>query len=630
MKKTKLTRTLMAACSVVALSAMVYGCSSGPSQSEYDAAKAEAEANAAAAAEAQAAAEAAQAAAAAAEAARMAAEAAQAEAEAKAAADVAAAEAAAAAAAAAAEAAEAAAAAQAAEDAAARDAAVAAAAAAAEQAAAAATEAAEAKAAAEQAAADLAAAEKARMEAEAAAEAAKMAQEEAEKKAGEESQRADDLQQMDDDAAAAAAVASAGALYKGLGKYFTAPVGSSHDRDIATDSDGDGTVDDDDDYGGSGLAPKTGIIALDATTGLPSLGRLELTETEGGGLMLGSWTGATYTGKSLSGQTPMEYEAHVYTTQGAEGGTPFFHLYGSGTEDTSGYLGFIETPDTTFTGMGANVRGFPTAGVTSYNVLGEQRGTYDGAPGTYRCVDTAGCTAVTMADGGFDLASADATNADSLEWRFYPDAGAEVPRPDGAYQAFGWWLSKNTSPDQDDAMAYVIQGRRGSLGAASFDGTVAGKATYSGHAVGKYAIYSALLNQGDAGHFTADAMLTANFGTAAAISDGTDFVTVTGLIDGFMTEDGEKPWTVALGDGMFPATDTASSGSFSGTTTWRIEGVASTGTGEYMGMFHNNPTPSGAAQTAAAYVPDEVGGTFDAQFESATGRLIGAFAATRD
>ena len=58
MKKTKLTRSLLAACSIVALSAVAYGCSSGISQSEADkqaaeaaaAAKAEAEAAAAAAA----------------------------------------------------------------------------------------------------------------------------------------------------------------------------------------------------------------------------------------------------------------------------------------------------------------------------------------------------------------------------------------------------------------------------------------------------------------------------------------------------------------------------------------------------------------------------------------------------
>ena len=44
MKKTKLTRSLLAACSIVALSAVMYGCAhtdSGPSQEELDVALAD-------------------------------------------------------------------------------------------------------------------------------------------------------------------------------------------------------------------------------------------------------------------------------------------------------------------------------------------------------------------------------------------------------------------------------------------------------------------------------------------------------------------------------------------------------------------------------------------------------------
>ena len=42
MKKTKLTRSLLAACSIVALSAVMYGCAhtdSGPSEEEFGAVK---------------------------------------------------------------------------------------------------------------------------------------------------------------------------------------------------------------------------------------------------------------------------------------------------------------------------------------------------------------------------------------------------------------------------------------------------------------------------------------------------------------------------------------------------------------------------------------------------------------
>ena len=701
MKKTKLTRTLLAAVSVVALSAVMYGCTGDGAENDLtatqadleraemerdaalaaqaaaearadaaEAAAATANAAAAAAAAAQATAEAerdtANAAAAAAamaqadaEAAQAAAEMAQADAEAAQATAEAAqmtAEAAAAVSEQArmaaetgrtmAEAARAAAAAAQATAEAERDAANAAAAAAETARMAAEQRATEAEAAAQMAAGDqtaaemaLATARAAAADAEARATAAEMAQAEAEAardaalaaqaEAEEERDAAlaarDDLQQRDDDAAAAAAVASAGALYEGLGNYFGDPM----ERDL----DGDGSIsttpadgETDDIYGAEDAAPKSDLVAL-TIDGEPKLVNnptvatddFALSAKEDGELMLGDWTGQEYEGASLPGQIPYEYMAVVYSTQGNEGGTPFFHLYGSATEDTNGYLEFgDQTADTdAFTGDDDQVRGFPTAGTTSYPVLAEVDGTYDGAPGTYRCVATAGCTAVALADGGFTL------GATTPAWRFYPDAGAEVPRPDSTYQSFGWWLSKNVTPDQDDATAYVIRVPSSALQSATFDGTVLGTAEYSGHAVGKYAIYSALLNQGEAGHFTADAALTADFG------DGTDLVTVSGLIDNFMTGDGAKSWTVSLAGGAFPSADTTGAGTFSGTTTWRIAGVPSVGSGDFGGMFHNNPHATLNAQPAT-YIPDEVGGTFDAQYESATGRMIGAFAATRD
>ena len=706
MKKTKLTRSLLAACSIVALSAVMYGCTGDGSENDLtatqgdleraemerdaalaaqaaaEAAQATAEmerdaanAAAAAAAEAQATAEgerdAANAAAAAAamaqadaeatqaaaemaqataEAAQMAAELAQAEAEAaQARAEMAQAEAEAArmmaeaarmtaeAAAAvseqarmdaeagrtAAEAARAAAAAaqataEAERDAAnmARDAAVAA-----QMAAEAERDAAEADAMAAEARADAAEAEAAD---------AKMAQEEAEKKADEESKRADDLQQRDDDAAAAAAVKSAGALYRGLGWYFLPP----------SDRDFDGDIDDDDNfldvYGWDGVAPKTGFVGLDPVTGAPTRLDNTLEAAEDGDLTLGSWTGTMYEGKSPVGEAhPVEYMAVVYTTQDDEGGEPFFHLYGSATEDTNGYLEFgpQATVDDAFTGDDTKVSGFPTAGTRTYDVLDEVDGTYDGAPGRYVCVGTT-CDATAIETGGFTLSVAVGA---SPVWRFYPDAGAEVPRPDSTYQSFGWWLERDVTPDLDWARAYVILEKSEDLQAATFDQTVQGTAEYSGHAVGKYAIYSALLDEGEAGHFTADAMLEADFGGDTG-ADGTDLVTVTGTIDNFMTGDGAKPWSVELSNGVFPgttATDGTGSGAlFAGSTTWRIEGVSDTGDGAFGGMFHNNPLPPIADGTIPArpptYIPDEVGGTFDAQFESATGRMIGAFAATRD
>ena len=58
-----------------------------------------------------------------------------------------------------------------------------------------------------------------------------------------------------------------------------------------------------------------------------------------------------------------------------------------------------------------------------------------------------------------------------------------------------------------------------------------GTATYSGGAAGKYALHSTTGGTNDAGHFTADATLEANFNND----------TVSGTIDGFMGAD----WSVA-------------------------------------------------------------------------------------
>ena len=202
MKKTKLTRSLLAACSIVALSAVMYGCAhtdSGPSQDELDAAN---EATAAAAAKA----------------------------DVDAAAAATAAEEAAAASATAAEEA-AAASATAAEEAAA------AAATAAEEAAAASATAAEEAAAASATAAEEAAAASATAAEEAAAAAATAADDaEAARQAAQD--EADRLQGEADDAAAKAAVAKAEGLFKAIRAAVKADVADDYVFSFAEDEDG--------------------------------------------------------------------------------------------------------------------------------------------------------------------------------------------------------------------------------------------------------------------------------------------------------------------------------------------------------------------------------------------------------
>ena len=60
-------------------------------------------------------------------------------------------------------------------------------------------------------------------------------------------------------------------------------------------------------------------------------------------------------------------------------------------------------------------------------------GTFDGASGTFRCVDSNGCTVSTDAMGDFSELMVN-------EWEFTPNPGATVDVPDTDYLTYGFWL----------------------------------------------------------------------------------------------------------------------------------------------------------------------------------------------
>ena len=76
----------------------------------------------------------------------------------------------------------------------------------------------------------------------------------------------------------------------------------------------------------------------------------------------------------------------------------------------------------------------------------ETAGTYNGAPGTYRCNLTGGvdCTVTLDADGAID--------GMSDGWIFTPDAGATSDVADADYLHYGFWLMRTT--DADGATTY--------------------------------------------------------------------------------------------------------------------------------------------------------------------------------
>ena len=278
------------------------------------------------------------------------------------------------------------------------------------------------------------------------------------------------------------------------------------------------------------------------------------------------------------------------------------------------------------------------------------RGSVLDAPGTFSCVGATGCTAPTADATTGALSGAVGT------WSFAPDGGALAQIGDTAYIALGWWLNKidaDTYSYRDFAMA-----RGASLPAYDTDADatngsgvpgsqIAGSATYTGGAAGKYAFLNEVLDEASAGHWTATATMTANFdadidGTVTDGANPNDMggVSVSGTISNFVTDTGpEAGWMVRLAasDGVpdvdgtdstigmqgYPNADPVTN---AGVATWsRGSDAAAKGVGTWSYAFH------GAHGTVASVSsqPAAITGEFAAQIGSAA-YITGAYGAQKD
>ena len=238
-------------------------------------------------------------------------------------------------------------------------------------------------------------------------------------------------------------------------------------------------------------------------------------------------------------------------------------------------------------------------------------GSYQGVPGTYYCAaaDRAvGCSA-TIADMGFTLAGG--------TWTFKPTNPAtrlmDTSAPDENYASYGWWLHK--SEDGDTYTASVFHDYRGTDAGTVAIADLRGSATYTGGAAGKYALRSSTGGTNDAGHFTADVELNATFAEDHTIS---------GTIDNFTGGDGEgRDWSVALSESTISdagaitgdpetAGDTAAQ-----MTVWTIGGTAADAAGQWSGDLREQGTDS---------VPGIATGTFHSMY-GGDGQMVGAFGA---
>ncbi len=396
--------------------------------------------------------------------------------------------------------------------------------------------------------------------------------------------------------------------------------------------------------GGDELQVDQAVIA--GTTTDPVAVDLEAGDSAGS---LGAWSGTNFAHTNAS--TKVSSSAVVYTNQKAptvepfatgarqdDGTTALTPVAATATPTTEGeYNAATRTLALGAAPAGATIGGdnWPTAGTTTYtpdSVSGAVviRGTFMGAMGNYRC--SASCTATPIDGGGVTLGGT---------WLFVHDAGAMTSTADATYLYFGWWLRK------DDGAPTAASAFHGELGDVEGNGTLTdptgliGSATYVGKAAGKFAINDPL-NGGDAGHFTADATLTAKFS-----GDGAG---VTGTIDNFMANDKAVPWSVALNNntlandtvGAAPAANFVASGAISSTadlttatptvddsrtTVWSIDGNTAGASGTWSGQMYDEALAPAAASDGST-VPTSVTGTFQSQFGS-THSMVGGFGAER-
>ena len=239
-------------------------------------------------------------------------------------------------------------------------------------------------------------------------------------------------------------------------------------------------------------------------------------------------------------------------------------------------------------------------------------GTYHGVPGNFYCTPTDADTqcSSSVAAQGFTLGGG--------TWAFKPSnpEARVMSTDDTVYASYGWWLHTEAG---GGLVASAFATSRGTVTAAADIADLKGTATYVGGAAGKYALSSTTGGKNDAGHFTARAMLEADF------SDNM----ISGTIDDFMGADGmSRNWSVELMEQGVSTTGTILGDDGTGTvgtdeekTKWTVDGTAADAAGQWSGTLYDNDDDSGVPQVAT--------GTFYSEF-GRDGKMVGAFGAKEE
>ncbi|MCY4240586.1 MAG: hypothetical protein OXD36_02455 [Rhodobacter sp.] len=234
-------------------------------------------------------------------------------------------------------------------------------------------------------------------------------------------------------------------------------------------------------------------------------------------------------------------------------------------------------------------------------------GEYMGVPGTFKCTGTAGCQSQ-PAGGGEDrfILSVGAEDNEN-EWHFKPND--RMAKLEGDRRAeWGWWI---TDPGEDTEAVNIVYrnfGTEEAVGDGNQDGIQtyanAGKATFTGKALGQYAVVDGA--DSEAGAFEATADLEASFAGPA-----------TKLSGRIHTFDVNSDWEITLkeNEDNYNSDASVDQRAFRGTTVWKTGDEDGLGEGAWRAkMFGEN----GREPTHA------VGG-FTAV--DAGARMVGAFGA---
>ena len=249
-------------------------------------------------------------------------------------------------------------------------------------------------------------------------------------------------------------------------------------------------------------------------------------------------------------------------------------------------------------------------------------GNFNGAGGRYICDATApadGCSVTVTPGGAYTLAGG--------TWTFVPELNATAWRQDDEFMQFGWWLQEPTAATGAYTFQYFADGDAYAAPATS-NLLAAGSAEYTGRAAGQYVVQTiddTGVTGGMGGQFVAAASLTATF-TNTEGADGTIEGRITGFEgeNGRMLG-----WSVMLNEQSFTsAAEDTSVTSLTGTsdpTAPGFDGATATmgdhtAHGTWTSQFFGQPT------TANAY-PLGVGGTFQADSEAVS--IAGSFGARR-